>query len=85
MQTVEEIYTKSVRPLPESEQRKLASMILEKVEKKKNVRHNGGEHKIYGMWQGKEITKEEYQKLDHNERIDFDLAKEYADNHEDED
>ena len=40
---------------------------------------------MFGTWQGKEITEEEYQKLDHNERIDFDLGRAYADNHEDED
>ena len=39
---------------------------------------------IYGWWAGRQITKEEYLNLDHNERIDFDLAKEYANNHEDE-
>ena len=32
---------------------------------------SGGDREIYGMWQGREITKEEYRELDHNERIDF--------------
>ena len=82
MQTVEEIYASSIRLLPENEQRKLASMILEKVGKKRKVGHNGEKHKIYGLWHGKEITKEEYQKLDHNDRIDFDLGNAYACNHE---
>ena len=40
---------------------------------------------IFGWWQGKELTYEDYLKLDHNERIDFDLAKSYADTHENED
>ena len=44
----------------------------------------GGIQEIFGWWAGREITKEEYLKLDHNERIDFDLAKEYCNNHEDE-
>lgn len=47
--------------------------------------NGGGNREIYGMWDGKEITKEEYLALDHNERIDFDLAKEYYNKHEDED
>lgn len=47
------------------------------------AREENGE--IFGMWEGREITKEEYLKLDHNERIDFDLGNAYADNHEDED
>ena len=38
----------------------------------------------FGWWQGREITREEYLQLDHNERIDFDLAKSYADDQEDE-
>ncbi len=39
---------------------------------------------MFGTWEGKEIKEEEYQNLDHNERIDFDLARVYADNHEEE-
>lgn len=37
----------------------------------------------FGWWQGKEITKTEYLKLEHNEQIDFDLARSYSDTHED--
>ncbi len=88
MQTVEEIYTKSIRPLPESDQRRLASLILKEVTKrnvKSKIGQNGKLSDMFGIWQGKMITKEEYQELDHNERIDFDLAQEYADKHEDED
>lgn len=74
MQTVEEVYKNSVQPLSESDQRKLASMILKKV-------GENGSRKIVGRWNGKEITEEEYRQLDHNERIDFDLSNAYADNH----
>lgn len=45
---------------------------------------NDARKEVFGWWQGREITREEYQQLDHNERIDFDLAKSYADSHEDE-
>ena len=80
MQTdTQEIYQKTILPLPEKEQLKLASLILERVTR------NGETGAIFGWWQGKELTYEEYLKLDHNERIDFDLAKSYADTHENED
>jgi len=89
MQTdIQEIYQTAILPLPEKEQLKLASLILEKVVKKDesiNSEGNGETRAMFGMWEGKEFTYEEYLKLDHNERIDFDLAKAYADNHEDED
>ena len=87
MQTdIQEIYQTAILPLPEKEQLKLASLILEKVVKKDENSESGGKVRaVFGMWEGKEFTYEEYLKLDHNERIDFDLAKSYADNHEDED
>ncbi len=44
---------------------------------------NDARKEMFGWWQGREISYEEYLQLDHNERIDFDLAKSYADNHED--
>ncbi len=46
---------------------------------------HGGTQEMYGWWAGREITKEEYHTLDHNERIDFDLANEYGNYHKDED
>ena len=88
MQTdVQEIYQKTILPLPERDQLKLASLILERVTKEveaKTPRDKGKNQEIFGMWQGKEFTYEEYLKLDHNERIDFDLGRAYDDNHEDE-
>lgn len=86
--TIQQIYQQNILPLPDSEQLKLASLILERVTNKgETVKPNGnGEtHEVFGLWHGKEITKEEYLRLDHNERIDFDLGRAYADNHEDED
>jgi len=88
MQTdIQEIYQTAILPLPEKEQLKLASLILEKVVKKDEIENpegNGEARAVFGMWEGKQITYEEYLKLDHNEQIDFDLGKAYADNHEDE-
>ena len=90
MQTVQEIYQSVILSLPENEQLKLASLILEKVTAKtddenREPQTNGETRKVFGMWQGEELTYEEYLQLDHNERIDFDLGRAYADNHEDED
>lgn len=85
MQTIQEIYKTSIQPLPEEERLKLIELIVRdmthkkaKPEKKKGIRE------MFGMWQGKELTYEEYLQLDHNERIDFDLGRAYSDNHEDE-
>lgn len=86
MQTdIQEIYQTAILPLPEKEQLKLASLILERVVKKdENSASDGKTRAVFGIWEGRELTHEEYLKLDHNERIDFDLAKSYADNHEEE-
>lgn len=86
--TIQEIYQNTILPLPDSEKLQIAALILEDVTGKaagEKVESNGGRGKVFGMWQGKEFTYEDYLKLDHNERIDFDLARAYADNHEDED
>jgi len=83
---IQEIYRQSISSLPEEEQLKLASLILEKVVNKGEGRkseRNSATREIFGIWHGKEITYQEYLELDHNERIDFDLARAYADNHED--
>ncbi len=85
---IQEIYQKSILPLPDSEKLQIAALILEDVTGKaagEKVKSNGGRGRFFGMWQGKEFTYEDYLKLDHNERIDFDLARAYADDHEDED
>jgi len=85
MQTAQEIYQTTILPLPEKEQLKLAALILERVVRKdnENIEAGGETRATFGMWEGKEFTYEEYLKLDHNERIDFDLARAYGDNHED--
>ncbi|MCY7376297.1 MAG: hypothetical protein LH472_10050 [Pyrinomonadaceae bacterium] len=91
MQTdVQEIYRDTILPLPDSEKLQIATLILEEVtgkaeRKRLDAKNSDENRKVFGMWQGREFTYEEYLKLDHNERIDFDLARAYADNHEDED
>ncbi len=83
MQTIQEIYQKTIFPLDETERLKLIELIIRdmthkkaKPEKKKGIRE------MFGMWKGKEFTYEEYLQLDHNERIDFDLGRAYSDNYE---
>ncbi len=89
MQTdVQEIYTKTILPLPDREKLQIATLILEEVTGKaagEKFKAESEARKTFGMWEGKQLTYEEYLQLDHNERIDFDLARAYADNHEDED
>lgn len=87
---IQEIYQKTISPLPDREKLQIATLILEEVtqkagSKKRKPESNGGIREMFGTWQGKENTQEEYLKLDHNERIDSDLAKSYADTHENED
>ena len=86
MQTIQEIYQKNILPLGESERLKLVELIVRDISRQpKKAKTKSRIRKMFGTWQGKEITEEEYHKLDHNERIDFDLGRAYADNHEDED
>ncbi len=85
---IQEIYKKTISPLPDREKLQIATLILEEVAgkaegKKRKPESTGGIREMFGTWQGKDIDAEKYLKLDHNERIDFDLAKSYADNHED--
>ena len=89
MQTIQEIYQENILPLGENERLKLVELIVRDIsrqpQKAKKSKTKSGIRKMFGTWKGKEITEVEYQKLDHNERIDFDLGRAYADNHEDED
>lgn len=84
MNVADTIHEKIVH-LPLSAQEEVLEMVVE-VEQRYQTITNGhpDTREIYGMWNGKGITKEEYLRLDHNERIDFDLAKEYGSDHEDE-
>jgi hypothetical protein len=84
MQTIQEIYQQTIFPLPENERLKLIELIVRDMTRQKTKRENKkGIGEVFGMWQGRELTYDEYLELDHNERIDFDLGRAYADNHED--
>ncbi len=86
--TIQEIYKQHILPMSEKERLKLAALIINDISNKPETngdkKKSGGIREMFGTWEGKEITYEEYKNLDHNERIDFDLARAYADNHEDE-
>ena len=87
MQSIQEIYQNNILPLGENERLKLVEIIVRDINRQPKKRANtntGSIREMFGTWEGKEITEEEYQNLDHNERIDFDLARAYADNYEDE-
>lgn len=81
MQTdIQEIYQKNILPLPEKEQLKLASLILERVTKKddgeKSERTGGDITKFFGMFDSGDPDSSD------NEKIDADLARYYLEDYE---
>ena len=85
MQTVREIYAQTIRPLGEGQRLELATLILEEItsertkESKAKENGTGGLSELFGSWSSGNPTSAD------NEQIDADLAREYANNHEDED
>ena len=83
MQTnIQEIYQQNILPLPDSEQLKLASLILENVTKQSNggnTKSKGSVRELVGSVSLGYATGAD------NESIDADLAKAYLDTHEDQD
>jgi hypothetical protein len=81
--TVQEIYSKTIRPLPDNEKLEIASIILDEVTKKGRngaARRTGGDvSRFIGMFNTGDPDSAD------NEKIDADLARAYADTHEDED
>ncbi|MBX3289063.1 MAG: hypothetical protein KF855_06915 [Acidobacteria bacterium] len=81
--TVEQIYSKTILPLADSEKLEIASKILAEVTKKGRngeLRRKGGDiSKFFGMYKGNHPDGSD------NEKIDADLARAYADTHKDED
>lgn len=76
---IQEIYQKSILPLPENEQLKLASLILEKVTKKnesQKPRREGDISKLFGMYKDGDPDGSD------NEKIDADLARAYLEDYE---
>ena len=85
MQSVAEIYTRTVRPLGEGDKLELAALILKDVSQSKKKRSNahangsGGIKELFGSVSLGHATGAD------NEGIDADLAREYSSRHEDED
>jgi len=81
--TAQEIYTKTIHPLPDNEKLEIATIILEEVTRKdrteKPKRKGGDISRFIGMFNTGD------QNSSDNKKIDADLARAYADNHEDED
>lgn len=80
--TAQEIYTKTIRPLPDKEKLEIATIILEEVtgrDQTEKPKRKGDISKYIGMFNTGDPNSSD------NEKIDADLARAYADNHEDED
>lgn len=80
MQTdIQEIYQKTILPLPEKDQLKLASLILEKVTKESENEpsiRRGDITKFFGMFDTGDSDSSD------NEKIDADLARYYLEDYE---
>lgn len=83
---IQEIYSTAIESLPDSEKLKLASLILEKVSQRSAANdeiekppRTGDITRFFGMFNSGDPDSAD------NERIDADLARAYADDHEDED
>ena len=82
MQTnIQEIYRQNILPLSDSEQLKLASLILDKVTSKENgdnkPKKGRSIRELFGKGQSGDPSGSD------NEKIDADLARAYMNNHED--
>ncbi len=80
--TIQEIYATAIRPLPDKEKLQLATLILEEVTKRgedEKPQRKGDITRFFGMFNSGDPDSAD------NERIDADLARAYADNHEEED
>ncbi|MBK9155065.1 MAG: hypothetical protein IPM25_12755 [Chloracidobacterium sp.] len=86
MQTLKEIYSNAILPLSEEDRLKLAEMIVRDIQPHGSVKgRKGALRSAFGTWKGRSPVLVEYDQLDHNEKIDFDLARSYMDAHDDED
>ncbi len=80
--TIEQIYSRTIKPLPDSEKLEIASKILAEVTEKGRSgqpRRKGGDiSRFFGMYKGGDPNGSD------NEKIDADLAQAYAITHEEE-
>ena len=80
---IQEIYVTTIQPLSDTDKLLLASLILEKVAKKSapgdepaKPKRKGDITKFFGMFKGGDPNGSD------NQKIDADLARAYADDHE---
>lgn len=80
--TIQEVYREQILPLNEKERLKLAALIISDISNKTepNVeqKNAGGIREMFGSWSSGNPNSSD------NEQIDADLAKAYADTHDDE-
>ena len=79
---VQEIYREQILPMSEKERLQLAALIINDLSHSsptyQSKESSGGIREMFGTWRSGNPNSAE------NEQIDADLAKVYADNHEDE-
>jgi hypothetical protein len=86
MQTLQEIYSHAILPLSEEDRLKLAEMIVRDIRTRGSVEgRRGALRSAFGTWKGRSPALVEDNDLDHNEKIDLDLARSYSDTHDDKD
>ena len=77
---VQDFYRRNVRPMTEQERKQLAALILKELsaETTEKPKRKGHITKFFGMYKGGDADGSD------NEKIDADLARSYADDHESE-
>ncbi len=80
--TIQEVYRNQILPLDENDRLKLAALIISDISNKPNAngetKNAGGIREMFGSWSSGNPH------LSDNEQIDADLARAYADTHDDE-
>lgn len=77
---IQDFYRRNVRPMTEDERKRLATLILNELSQETNrkPKRKGDITKFFGMYKGGDPNGSD------NEKIDADLARAYADDHESE-
>jgi len=79
---IQEVYREQILPLDEKERLKLAALIISDISNKPETngqsKTTGGIREMFGSWSSGNPS------LSDNEQIDADLARAYADTHDDE-
>ena len=76
--SVQDFYRRNVRPMTEEERKRLAALILNELSEETTgkPKRKGDITKFFGMYKGGDPNGSD------NEKIDADLARSYADDHE---